>query len=657
MILTLIPKRFQLLKTFSITILFFAFVTRAILYFLSLKYIDFSFLNLLKIFAIGFIYDLGSLSYVIVLYATYLLIIPSRFYGSKLDKIITKFIYGLFLFVFIFSFLAEVSFWQEYQRRFNFIAVDYLLYTYEVVENIHQSFPLPLLVGIIVVILIFSIRYASKKGAYKTTFNNKDRFIKRIIPSTIIFSILVVFHYNINNIDAEIFSNVNENELSKSGLYSFFAAYKSNELNYNEFYETLSEQEVYKILREKIQTENDSLITKENSIKRITKNKGIEHKPNVIFIGLESVNARFMSHFGNTENRTPTIDSLFKKSISFTNIYATGTRTIRGIEAISMAVPPTPGRSIVKRANNHNLFTIGEIFKQKGYTRTFMYGGDGHFDNMTNFFSYNGFDIVDRRKLHRINKALPTKRIRIEDKETTFENAWAVCDGDLFNKALKIADEQHKEDKLFFNFIMTSSNHKPYTYPKGVVDIPSGTNSLGSIRYLDKSLHSFLQKAKTKPWFKNTVFVIMSDHCSFSAGKTEINVENHHIPAMIFNLKTEKPKQINKLASQIDIFPTLFGYLNWTYETNFYGKDINKIQPEEERALIGNHRKVGLLKKEKLLILEAPKKHVFYHWNKEKNTLQPIKTDTLFFKEAVAYYQSAFQLFKEGRLKISSFKK
>lgn len=61
-----------------------------------------------------------------------------------------------------------------------------------------------------------------------------------------------------------------------------------------------------------------------------------------------------------------------------------------------MAVPPTPGRSIVKREHNQDLYTIGEVFKSKGYARTFFYGGDGYFDNMDKFFSGNGFDIVDR---------------------------------------------------------------------------------------------------------------------------------------------------------------------------------------------------------------------------------------------------------------------
>ena len=646
-----LPKRFSLLKTFSFTFLAFAFIVRLCLYFFSIKFIDFSILNFLKVFGIGLAYDLGALSYLLALYVLYLLLIPAKFHGSKLDKIVTKFSYGLFLFIATFSFLAEIPFWQEYERRFNFIAVDYLLYTYEVIENIHQTFPLPLLIGIIILIIVLSIRFAKKRNAYQETFQNSNTFKAKLGPSAIILAILCLFHFNIKNTQAEVFTNVYENEMAKSGLYSFFASYKSNELNFNEFYPTIKTDENYKILRGLISAKNDDLSTTQKDIKRFTKNIGEEQKPNVIFIGLESLNARFMKRFGNTENWTPTIDSLANQSVFFTNLYATGTRTIRGMEAISLAIPPTPGRSIVKRENNESLFTIGEVFKQKGYTRTFMYGGDGYFDNMTNYFSTNGFDIVDRIKKHRLEPNLPTKRTRIKDTEVTFENAWAVCDGDLFNKLLKVADEQHKNKQPFFNFVMTSSNHPPFTFPKDVI-VGNEKNRENAIKYLDKTLEEFFKKAIDKPWFKNTVFVVMADHCAYSAGRTEINVQNHHIPAYIFNLKNKPSKEIDKLSSQIDIFPTLFGYLNWSYNSNFFGKDISKMLPKDERAFIGNHRKVGLLKSKKLLILETQKQHVTYNWDREENKLTKTKVDSTFLKETISYYQSAYELFKNGSLKI-----
>ncbi len=652
MLKILFPKRFSLVKTFAATFLVFAFTIRLTLYIWSFSEIDFSFLNFIEIFGIGFLFDLGCLSYVLTFYSIYLLLLPAKFYGSKLDKIITNTTYALMLFFMIFSFLAELTFWEEYQKRFNFIAVDYLLYTYEVVQNINQSYPLPFIVGILIIVTFLAIKVAKNKNAFSNTFNNTNSFSTKIIPTLFWVLILVGFHLNVKNSQAEKFSNQYENEITKSGIYSFFAAYNSNELNFNDFYETQPTDVAYKAIRNLVTAPNDSLIGSSKSIARNIYNPKKELTPNVIFIGLESLSADFMERFGNEKNLVPTIDSIAKKSIFFTNLQATGTRTIRGMEAIALSIPPTPGRSIVKRKNCNNLFTIGEVFKQKGYTRTFFYGGDGHFDNMNNFFGNNGFNLVDRKKKHRFNEGFPTKRTQITDDEVTFENAWGVCDGDLYAKVLKEADKQYKLQKPFFNFIMTSSNHKPYTYPEGIVDVPSGESRDGALKYTDKAFQQFFNEAKNKPWFKNTVFVVVSDHCAYSAGRSEINVKSYHIPAFIYNLQNKTPEEINKLSSQIDVFPTLFGYLNWTYKSNFFGKDINKMKPKDERALIANHRKLGLLKGDKLLILDSHKNYTFYKWNSSTNKLKVQKTDSLFLNETISYYQTAFDLFKNNGLKL-----
>jgi len=646
----LFPTRFSLLKTFSITYISVALFVRLLLYVIAFSTFDFSLLRLGKILGLGLLFDLGSLSYILAIYSVYLVLLPQKFYGSKLDRILTKTAYSLLLFFLLFSFVAEIPFWLEYQRRFNFIAVDYLLYTYEVIQNIHQSFNLPLLIFLLLFCTYLAVRYAKKRGAYAASFQSDNTFITKALPAFCWIAVACLFHNNIRNTQAEIFETVSENELAKSGLYSFFAAYQSNELPFNEFYATRTKNEVYNTLQNSLITDNETFTKGIESTERFVKNNDTLQKPNVIFIGLESLNARFMKRFGGTTYETPTLDSLAKLSIFFTNIYATGTRTIRGLEAISLSIPPTPGRSIVKRANNNNLQTIGEVFKQQGYSRTFFYGGDGHFDNMTNYFSGNGFDIVDRRKLHRLQTVLPTQRTRISDDEVTFENAWATCDGDLFNKVLRTADKQHEEGRPFFDFVMTSSNHKPYTYPDGIVDIPSGKNRKGAVKYADKMLRDFFAVARTKPWYKNTVFVIMSDHCAYSAGRSELNIKNHHIPAYIFNLNGTVPQEIDKLSSQIDIFPTLFGLLNWSYTSTFFGKDILQMTPKDERAFIGNHRKVGLLKKDKLLVLETQQQHATYRWEKATNELTKTATDSVLLTETIAYYQAAFELFKNGSL-------
>jgi len=144
----------------------------------------------------------------------------------------------------------------------------------------------------------------------------------------------------------------------------------------------------------------------------------------------------------------------------------------------------------------------------------------------------------------------------------------------------------------------------------------------------------------------------MSDHCASSAGKWELDVQNYHIPAIVFNTKYVLPQKIDKLCSQIDLFPTIFGLLHWDYTSNLFGLDILKMQPEDERAFIGNYRKLGLLKGEKLMVLNEQNQSSFYQWNKEDNSLNEIPVDQSFLNETISFYQVADYLYKNNGLKI-----
>jgi phosphoglycerol transferase MdoB-like AlkP superfamily enzyme len=191
---------------------------------------------------------------------------------------------------------------------------------------------------------------------------------------------------------------------------------------------------------------------------------------------------------------------------------------------------------------------------------------------------------------------------------------------------------------------MTTSNHRPYTYPNNAIDIPSGTSREGAVKYTDYAIRKMFQKAKNKPWYKNTVFVIIADHCASSAGKDEIDVANYHIPAFIVNLPKEINQKVEKQCSQIDVFPTLFSIMNWSYDSNFFGKNV--FSPSfEERALIGTYRKLALMKDKKVMIVSDQKKQSFYTWNKTNNSLKPLPIDKSFLKETISWYQTADYLF------------
>ncbi|WP_445736517.1 LTA synthase family protein [Mariniflexile sp.] len=649
------PNRFKLLKAFILIFVSLSFLLRCIFLYKSIYETDNSLFTLISTFAIGLFFDIGTVSFFAIPYIIYLVVIPKKLYGTIFDRVVTHVAFALGLLIFLFSFFAEITFWMEFHRRFNFIAVDYLIYTYEVVKNINESYPIPWLLGAILTVLFILIFITHKAKAFHYTFKNQTTFKEKLLPAALIIGIAFIFAAFVNNEKAEQFENRYNNEIAKTGIYSFFAAFRNNELSYTDFYKTLSEEQVFSILKKDYKSPKVTFVNpKEKSILRTVKNSDslkLPQRPNIILICVESLSSRFLNSFGSDLNITPTLDSLANESLFFTNIYATGTRTVRGMEAITLSIPPTPGRSIVKRENNGGLFTIGEVFREQGYERNFFYGGDGYFDNMNTYFGGNGFNIVDRGRGFLLDTSIKTKRTNIDDDEVTFENAWGVCDEDIYNKVIKEADKAQLTGTPFFNFIMTTSNHRPYTYPKGKIDIPSGTSREGGIKYTDYAIANFLKQAKTKPWYNNTLFVIMADHCASSAGRWALDVENYHIPALIFNAGI-KPEKVHQFCSQIDVFPTIFDLLNWDYTTNLFGKNILDMKPEDERAFIGNYRKLGLLKSDSLMVLSDQHKSDFYKWERTDNSLKEIPENATFLNKTISYYQAADYLYRNKGLKI-----
>lgn len=599
----------------------------------------------------GLFFDMGTIVFISFTAVLYYALMPNRWIGSWLDRSLVWFFTALTTFILVFTFLAELTFWEEFRTRFNFIAVDYLIYTHEVVSNIEQSYPLPLLIGTVLAVtgLLLFILYRQK--AFAVTFNSQATFKQRMLLLGGSACIGIFYILFISNYQAEWSSNRYNSEISKSGIYSFFAAFRNNQMKYDAFYTAIGTEKAFKLVRSKLDNANSVYRSPGYSIHRtITDSMPAEEKKNVVFILVESLSGSFLKEFGNTEHITPFLDSLAQKSIFFENLYATGTRTVRGMEAVTLCIPPTPGQSIVKRPENANLYTINSVFQSKGYDSNFFYGGDGYFDNMNAYFGGNGFTIYDRGRGSILSDNIKTKRHNINDDEVTFENAWGICDEDIFNKMLAVADEQYQSGKPFFNFVMTTSNHRPYTYPSGKIDIPSGTSRQGAVKYTDYALRELFRKAEKKKWFAHTVFVIIADHCASSAGKDEIDIANYHIPAFIVNLPQTQHQKIAKQCSQVDLWPTLFSLFHWNYESDFFGKDV--LQDSfEERAFVGTYRKLALMKKEQVMILSDQKKQSFYNWNKKDNSLRKVPMKKAFLEETISWYQTADYLFTHKLLK------
>jgi len=567
------------------------------------------------VFIAGAVYDICTGLWFLPLIMALSLITPKAIANNSLFKFSIIFIAIFYL---ISSSIGEVLFWDEFGTRFNFIAVDYLIYMDEVVKNIYESYP------IIKLLILSALCAATISFKLCKTITITSSRLKELMFS-LLFSAISCFYISSSTIELP---DRYENELAHNGIYNLFSAFKNNSLDYPSFYKTIDNNKAFQVVQHSLgMPESGDL-----SIKRFVNNGKAKKGYNVILITVESLSAEYMARFGNKDNLTPFLDSLSKESLFFSNFYATGTRTVRGLEAITLSIPPTPGNSIVRMPGNENLFSLGTVLNQHNYSTKFLYGGFGYFDNMNHFFSHNHFQTLDRSSLN--------------NEEITFSNAWGVADEDIYRRAIKEADQDFAKQKNFFYFIMTTSNHRPFTYPNDKAKTPTGGRN-GAVQYTDFAIKQIIEAAKDKPWFDNTIFVITADHCAGSSGKNDLPPKRYHIPLLIYAPKLLQASEIKNMSSQIDLAPTVLAMLGLSYESKFYGTDI--LHHPANRALISTYQKLGHYTPGTLIVLGPKQEATQYDITEGQQT--PTHADDHKMIEAISPYQSAYYLFHKGKMK------
>ncbi len=627
-------QRFGLLFLLALIICSISFITRLILLIKSWPSLEFSPLYLLGIFFIGLFYDLVVSSFFALPVALYCWLINDSFFQKKWQRIPLFLLFFILIFIILTVAGSEIVFWNEFNVRFNFIAVDYLVYTNEVLGNIQESYNMPLIITAVLLITLL-VLFLVRSWLVASQLNSM-RFGKRTAWFLLFLLFPLAGYFLVNNRFKNISKNSYVNELGGNGIYEFGAAFWNNELDYNRFYLTNNDTANIKVLRTQLQTTNATFTNDPLSVERVIHNDSAEKKWNVVLISVESLSGDYLQYFGSKDNVTPSLDSLIPHSLFFKNFYASGTRTVRGLEALALGIPPTPGQSIVRRPNNENMFTMGSVLKSKGYEVNFIYGGNSFFDNMGYFFSHNGYTVLDKRD--------------IPDSFVNHTTAWGIDDEAAYNFCIQQCDKSYKKGSLFFNHLMTISNHRPYTYPDGRIDIPSAAQTVqGGVKYTDYAIHKFLTDAAKKPWFNNTVFIVVADHCSRSAGKTDLPVNRYHIPCFIYAPQLVKPVIEERLASQIDLAPTLLGMMNINYTSRFLGFDLYRTPVERDRVFISTYQNMGFIKDNKLVILAPQKKIAMFQPDFSTGNASQVSLSPELCKEAIAWYQGAGCLVKSGK--------
>ncbi len=593
-------------------------------------------LHLLQIFGVGAIYDLAALCYVLPFFALLALVWPNNAWGRKAHATVVGVCFALATFGMLFVVISEFIFWNEFSSRFNFIAVDYLIYMREVSGNIRESYPVGAILGVLGLITA-AFFFFFRKPLWRAASGDGGRLRWRTAISGAVFALPVCSFYLIDDALHEKIATPSVRELAANGYYEFMRAFRSNDLDYSAFYKVLPAEDV----RREVQAHlPGSRWTDSWIIERKINTVGAAKPLNVVLVSIESLGADYVESYGGLKGLTPNLDRFAAQGMMFTNLYATGLRTVRGLEALTLSIPPTPGHAVPVRKNNKGFQTIGGVFRDQGYESIYVYGGYSYFDNMQDFFGGNGYTVIDRTA--------------IDKKDISHETIWGVADEDLFRLAVREIDQRVLAGKKVFAHVMTTSNHRPFTYPVERIDIPSGKNRDGAVKYTDWAIGQFIKDAATRPWFKNTVFILVADHTSHGRGRANLSPENYHIPMIIYAPGIVPARRIDTLASQLDVAPTILALLNIGYTSHFYGHDILSEGRQHQRAFMSNYLTVGMLR-DGMVVELSPKQrvNVVRADNGSPIALDDAKATTL-VRQAIANYQSTSEMLREHRAATST---
>ncbi|WP_373766127.1 LTA synthase family protein [Glaesserella sp.] len=542
----------------------------------------------------------------------------------------------------LFMEVATPAFIETYDFRPNRLFIEYLLYPKEVFTMLANGH-LVAMVSSLAVTVIASIVYWKLAG-----WAIKDLRLPswKWRPVMALLIIAVAFagarstfaHRGINPAMVAFSGDPLVNSLVLNSGYSvlYAAQQLKDEDKSSEQYGKMDTEEMFNIVKASRNRPESDYIS--DDIPTLTRNQAsYQGKPkNIVIILEESLGAQFVGTLGG-KPLTPEFDKLAQEGWLFENIYATGTRSVRGIEAVTAGFTPTPARATVKLTKSQNgFFTIAELLRRQGYSTSFIYGGEKHFDNMASYFYGNGFETIIDEK---------------DYKNPKFVSTWGMSDEDLFDKANETFTELAKSDKPFFSLVFTSSNHDPFEFPDGKIELFDKEKQTrnNAAKYADYAIGHFFKLAKASDYWKNTIFLVIADHDSRVAGADLVPIYNFHIPALILGDGIEA-KRDNRLVSQIDMPTTLLSLAGVSGEYPMIGFDLTQdVNPN--RAFMQYDQTQAMMKGNDVVILQPNTPIQGYEYDVNAKQLKPKEQPEAMKKEALAHallgsYLYQHQLYK-----------
>ncbi len=547
---------------------------------------------------------------------------------SRFINIILKYYFLIILSVLIYIENANLPFIAQYDVRPNYLFVEYLEYPKEVFAMIIADYKLALSISFAMIAFFIYFYLKNFKNDFLNVF--EISYLKRIalfLPIAILIFIGIrssFAHRPANNSDAMYSSNRMINEITKNSIYSIASAIYINKRHGSTKliaqYGKMEISEALQRVRKRLGIKNLDDVLPFTRLEK-TNFKTNNSKNLVIFIQ-ESLGYQFVEAVGGETGITPNLNRLSKEGILFKDLYSNGTRSIRGLAGSVAGNLAVPGKGVLKRNKSQNdFFTISSLLEPYGYHTMFLYGGESRFDNMKGWFRGNGFDeIIDQPHF----------------KDPIFTGTWGASDEDLVNKANEEFKKLYAKNKKFAAVMFSTSNHAPFDFPDGKIELVTGVDKKSvknAIKYADYAIGKFIDDARKENYYKDTIFVIISDHNVRVYGDDMVPVNMFHIPGLILG-ENIKPFTYEKISTQPDVLATALDLIGLDLIYPIMGNSIFSDN-KKEVSLMQFHTSYALRVKDTIAILRPNKKAITFKYVKQH--LVKIESDSQLEKDVLAF--------------------
>ncbi len=601
------------------------------------RFNDISFLESLLTFIYGLRMDTIVICIILVIPTIFLAITP-KIFSNFISKFLNIYIL-FFLVIALFIECASFPFFAQYDLRPNYLFIEYLEYPQEVTSLLFKDYKFQFIAVFILIIATIRIYSKSKFINFEQVF--KQNYISRILILAPILLVLFLGirsslgHRPVNISDALYSENRVINEITKNSLHSLGYAYYSNKKAENNIskYGKIDIKEAYKVASLAIGI--DYKDEKKPFYREVKSKLASKKQKNLVIFIQESMGAQFTGFIGK-QNFTPNLDNLAQDYLSFTNLYSNGTRSVRGLAALTSGTLPINGVEVIKRnKSQEGYFTVASLLKPYGYKSSFIYGGEARFDNMKGWYLGNGFDEV------------------IEQKNFTnpiFTSTWGVSDEDLVIKANEKFKSYYENKEKFVSVMFSSSNHMPFELPDGKIEFEKNipkTSVENAIKYADFAIGKFFELAKKEDYFKDTVFVVIADHNVRVYGDQIVPIDMFQIPAVI--VSSDIPHQIfTNLTSQADVLATALDLIGIDLSYPILGNSIFKDNKKNINLMIFDE--IYAYRKEDKVAILVPNMPIKTYLYKDKK-LTEIENDLVLEKEALALIYVLDDMYKNKSYK------